>query len=156
MIYVGNLPDDIQLHISSYIYSPQPKNLCEDIKQYVYFMERVKEIYYHIFVVKRGEDTQEAENWLLNDIFAYGYSIMNLEEPASNMNVHTIWKRHFMMKNWTNWKIDDYFILFEKKPVITQIRVFLGLMKPDERNECLFQGLFFDEIGTDDENVPQE
>ena len=69
------LPTDVINIIFSYYYSPQPKELLEDIKNYTKTLKTIEKIYYDFWIGNwppafppaPGQD----KDWLINDIISF-------------------------------------------------------------------------------------
>jgi hypothetical protein len=70
--YIDKLPFEVVFnHIIPYTYSPQPKILLEDIRNYVYTFNLISSIYYNRWIVFWGEEENEDKFWLCNDIYRF-------------------------------------------------------------------------------------
>jgi len=70
--YIDKLPFEVVFnHIIPYTYSPQPKILLEDIRDYVYTFNLISSVYYNRWIVFWGEEENEDKHWLCNDIYRF-------------------------------------------------------------------------------------
>jgi len=127
---IKKIPTELIQRIIPYIYNFQPKNLRDDIKNYVSSKKTVLDLYYHIWIFIWNESDPQDKDWLINDIFGYANQNQALLSGYTD-NFYQIWLRHHNLNNIT--EIDQYMCYFEKKPVISQINIFWGLLTPDER-----------------------
>lgn len=132
---IHRLPDDIILRIIPYTYNVQNTNLLEDIQDYNQTKQILLEIYYQFWIIyMRSQNFEEYKDWLINDIFAY----LNDYKPTMYGYVdhfYDIFKRNKLLQ--TNMKIQKYVYNLEKKQVVSQINVFLGLLTINERKELI-------------------
>jgi hypothetical protein len=133
--FINRLPLDIVLQIIPYTYHLQNKNLLDDIINYNETKTLLFELYHKYWIIERQSlDPEEDKNWLINDIFAYA----NDYNPTMYGYVekfYHIFKRHLCLQ--TNEKIYKYVYNLEKKEVIPQINIFLGLLTIKERNDFI-------------------
>ena len=140
--FINRLPLDIVLQIIPYTYHLQNKNLLDDIINYNESKTLLFELYHKYWIIERQSlDPEEDKNWLINDIFAYanGFNPITYDIFA-NVYVYVdkfynIFKRHICLQ--TNEKIYKYVYDLEKKEVVTQINIFLGLLTMKERNDII-------------------
>jgi hypothetical protein len=136
MEIVQRLPEDVMLYIIPYTYAVQPKELLEDIRDYYVTLKKAKDIYKKYWGVK-GECNccgvpNEDIDWLINDIFGFineGVATMIAFVP----NFCNLWLRSLRIYSYD--QVLGYMKIFEYKPLITQVNMLWGLMKPSERLE---------------------
>ena len=129
------LPIDIQNHILSYTYSPQPQTLLEDIQNY----SQTKQYLYEIIEETETQNAyyftsakDEIHNELCNFIYYYLY-----EGSNEFLNIY-FWSRNIMYKKITIDFITK--IIMDKLcdySIDSQINILWGLLNPAERNTFL-------------------
>jgi hypothetical protein len=138
---IRKLPRDIVLLIIPYTYNLQPKPLLNDIVNYKETKTTLFELYHKYWIVEiQSPDPEEDKNWLINDIFAYSNSYTATMNGGYIDKFYNIFKRNNYLQ--TKEKIDNYVNNMEKKNVVSQINIFLGLLTIQERNEILSQFSF--------------
>lgn len=124
---MNTLPKEIILHhIIPYTYSPQPKNLLEDIRNFSYTLNLISNIYYNRWIVFFHGDNPQDRNWLINDIHRFINQF--------NISILEFWNRKFKINN--NLSIGTYLSLFSKynkTPVESQIRIYWSIFTIEER-----------------------
>jgi hypothetical protein len=110
-----------------YSHSFQPKHLLEDI-------QNVNIVKKELMIMYRQYWEYEDMEWLINDIISYS------NEYQATMygyvdKFYNIFLRHIRLENIL--QIEKYIRSLERKKVISQINIFLGLMTVKERNELL-------------------
>ena len=153
-------PIDIINKIFSYYYSPQPKELLEDIENYTKSLNIIEKIYYDFwignwpqaFLPAPGQD----KDWLINDIFAFA----NKQQATLKGYIddfYGLWLRFLLEHIWGKMNlpqtinekmldptchtdkyrnyIDRFIYGLEKKNSTTQVRFFWGILNPSERNQ---------------------
>ena len=124
------IPDDIiRENILPYTYIPQPKELCEDIRDFYVVLNELKSMYETIY--KNGYEN-EADEWLSNDISRF----MNEDHPT--MLGYTqfylqFYQRMYQLKNANVNKMISFFVNEELNELSTGIQRRLALMTPLER-----------------------
>jgi hypothetical protein len=109
--YIDKLPFEVVFnHIIPYTYSPQPKILLEDIRDYVYTFNLISSIYYNRWIVFWGEEENEDKFWLCNDIYRF---VDDSKFPLDRRN----------------FKIKD----------INISRIFWGIFTPYERSKMIYE-----------------
>jgi hypothetical protein len=124
---LSRLPKEIINLILFYSHSYQPKYLLEDIKN----VNIVKE---ELFIMYRHYWEYEDMDWLINDIFSYANEY-NATMYGYVDKFYKIFLRHTRLENIL--EVEKYIRSLERKTVISQINIFLGLMTIEERNELL-------------------
>lgn len=132
---IRNLPNEIQYIILSYTYSPQPKYILEDIRNYF----ETREYLYEIIDEVETQNTyyfisakDEIHNEICNFIYYY------LCDGTIEMISQYIWRRYIMYQLFTTNHISE--ILTDRiynYSIDTQIRIFWGILLPIERNKFL-------------------
>ena len=136
--FINRLPEDIVNHIIPYTYHLQSKSLLEDIQNYKKVKKSLLEIYYYLWIEWAGVDEPDNDKcWLINDLIAYTNDYQATMYGYVN-KFYDIWYRNIFLK--TRKEIDIYFQKIERKNVMTQINIVLGLLTPKERNE-IFDGV---------------
>ena len=132
---IQNLPSDIQNIIISYTYSPQEKNILEDIRNYKetkeYLYEIIEEVETaQIYYLTSAKD--EIHNELCNFIYYY-----LCDGSIEMINIY-FWRRYFMYKYITDQKISHIVIdLISNYSIDCQINILWGFLIPEERNTFL-------------------
>jgi hypothetical protein len=132
---IRKLPDDVISMIISYSYMPQPKSLMDDIRNFKESKTHLLERYYYFWSVKmQSPDPQEYRYWLINDLFSYA----NHAHPSMFGYVETFYTIfHRNVSLFTKPQVDHYVNRLEKKDVISQINILLGLFTVDERKNMI-------------------
>ncbi|MBM10157.1 MAG: hypothetical protein CMF69_11390 [Magnetovibrio sp.] len=138
MDIIQKLPEDIMKYIIPYTYSPQPAHLLKDIRNYVSTRQLIKDIYYNNWIKKWGEEQQEDQNWLINDLFGFGNNGMPTMISYID-DFRNLWFRNPQIN--INDDFDRFIIAFNKKQVSTQINMFWGIMTMSERKEFINETL---------------
>jgi hypothetical protein len=126
--FIKKLPMDIVLQIIPYTYNLQNKKLLCDIINYKQVKTMLLESYNDFWNIEiESEDLEEYKFWLLNDLFAYAYGYID--------TFYDIFTRNTFLK--TRMDIYKYVHNLQKRQVLTQINILLGLLHPKERNEIL-------------------
>tara|TARA_Y100000590_G_C15589072_1_gene965298 strand:+ start:52 stop:510 length:459 start_codon:yes stop_codon:yes gene_type:complete len=144
---IKRLPTDVVNKIIPYTYEVQSPELLADIRNYSNTMKVIRDIYRKEWL----EDgdlcncsgcfiSTEDIDWLINDIFGYA----NNGFPTGIVYVDEFcdfWLRYKKMNTYN--QVYTYMTTFERKPVVTQINMFWGIMRPEERilfvNRSLYQ-----------------
>lgn len=133
--YIRKLPDEVISIIISYSYTPQPKSLMDDIRNFKESKIHLLERYYDYWTVRmQSLDPEEYTYWLINDLFSYA----NHAHPSIFGYVETfynIFRRNVFL--FTKAQVDHYVNLLEKKEVISQINILLGLFTVNERKNMI-------------------
>ena len=106
------MPMDVINIIFSYYYSPQSKELLEDIKNYTKSLKIIEKIYYDFwignwpqaFLPAPGQD----KDWLINDIFAFA----NKEKATGTGYIddfYGLWIRFLLEHIWGKMKLEPAF-----------------------------------------------
>ena len=82
-ITIAELPPEIQCHILSYTYSPQPPALLADIRHFFTTKAAAHTYYYHRYIVYWREPEPEDKHWLMCDLYAFAHS------PKIRKTAHT-------------------------------------------------------------------
>jgi hypothetical protein len=138
-MFIKSLPDDIINHIIPYTYHLQSKSLLDDIQNYKMAKKILFEYYYFLWIDFYGENEPEDKHWLFNDLIAYTNDYHATMNGYVN-KFYNILSRNIFLK--TREEINIYFEKIERKNVLTQINILLGLLTPKERDEIIFN---FDE-----------
>jgi len=129
---IQNLPEHIKLHILSYSYSPQPKSLLLDIKNYFATHVIIHNYYYEIHKWELNSEENANLNWLINDLLGYSNNNRPLNTGYADF-FYTIMRRHFMLQNKSNERIDNLLSNLHNKMVTFKINILWGLYTPHER-----------------------
>ncbi len=133
---IERLPKDIILKIIPYTYHLQNKNLLNDIINYKETKEFLIEFYYNYWIGNMNYHIQTLEDkyWLINDLLLFANDNQGSMYGYVD-KFYNIFGRIINLQ--TKEDIDKYFLIFEKKHVINQINIFLGLLTIEERKEFL-------------------
>ena len=140
-------------------YNPQPKELMEDIRNFSESKQILIEMYENQF---RGEDLGGPHipiEWLENDLWGWANNSQALTDGFVS-KIYLLWEN--MSRFWVDnmkapnydvfgqlpppptrrplsyYKIDCYLTNYlERKPLESQVRLFLGAMKPVQRAEFI-------------------
>jgi len=129
---IKRLPEDIIQKIISYSYSPQPKTLLEDIRDYSHTLNFVGNIYYHRWIIEEGESEPEDRNWLANDIIRY---ISRGDIRGAWLCQDFILRRLFLINDLL--QSQRYGYVLDKMSAEQELRRYWGLMLPKERHEMI-------------------
>lgn len=124
---LARMPKEIINLILFYSHSYQPKYLLEDIKN-------VNIVKGNLFIMYRHYWDYEDMDWLINDIFSYANEY-NATMYGYVDKFYKIFLRHVCLENIL--EVEKYIRSLERKEVVSQINIFLGLMTIEERNELL-------------------
>jgi hypothetical protein len=154
------LPSEIFDIILSYSYSPQPRELMEDIRHYYksrniifrlylqkysrYLIERERPYYYYL---------KETNYWLIHDIFVYSTNNNILLEDYDS-KVFTIWKRNPFLN--TEDKIIHFVYFLDLFPKSRQINLFWGIFTIEERDEFMSRCLGYSSLLNQSQNDDTE
>ena len=153
-----NLPTDIiNIIFGKMSYNPQPKELMEDIRNFGEINKFLTEMYENQFRDGDSEGTHAPIEWLENDLWAWANNYQALTD-GFDAKIYLLWEN--MSRFWVDdmktpnydvfgqmpppptrrplsyYKIDCYLTNYlEHKPLESQVRLFLGAMKPAQRVE---------------------
>ena len=136
---MNKLPFDIIFsHILPFTYSPQNKELLQDIKHYVISKNEISNIYYNRYIIEWSESEPEDKYWIINDIveFMNGYQESYFGYTDGFYDI--FFRIPLLQKRKT---VNNYFNLIENKDINTQINILWGLFTPEERD--IFISKFF-------------
>ena len=126
------IPDDIiREHILPYTYEPQPKSLCDDIRNFYVVSHDLKTMYETIY--HNGYEN-EHRDWLENDIGRF----MNEDFPTMfgyREFYLQFYRRMYQLQHAHNSKIISFFGIEESNPFTTKIQRRMALMTPSERDK---------------------
>jgi len=129
---MNKLPEDIIFNcIIPYTYSPQSKELLNDVRSFTNTLEIISTIYYNEWIIYYKEQEPEDKNWLINDIFNYSKKDLIHYQP----NVLKLWYRLYSIN--TDFKSERYIKVLDKMPVECGIRRFWGIFTIEERNDFI-------------------
>ena len=129
---IQSLPEHIKLHILSYSYSPQPKCLLLDIKNYFATHVIIHNYYYEMHKWELNTEENANLNWLINDLLGYS----NNNRPLNNGYVDYFYnkmRRHFILQDKPNERIDRLLSNLHNKKVTSKINILWGLYTPHDR-----------------------
>ena len=120
---LDKLPIDMIRYIIPFTYNIQNKMLLDDICNYSKTKIQVFDLYFGIW-------TNEDKDWISNDIFLYA----NLNKAS--MFGYTDNFYNILYRN-PNYKTIDIISYLDNAPVNSQINIFWGLLKSNERYEII-------------------
>lgn len=127
------IPEEIIVeHICPYLYQPQSKELCEDIKSFVYTKNHLYNLYFSKYSLRKYN-----RQWLLSDIcrFINGYNSYYFR--YSNF-FYSKMKVLFMLRNKKIEYLYKFIITLEHKlPPEMGIHIKLGILNPHERYKLI-------------------
>ena len=132
--FIKRLPVNIILQIIPYTYTIQEKKLLDDIRDYNESKKILLYMYHQYWNIEMGHYFIGEDNylhWLLNDIFAYANEY-NPSRDGYNEKFYEIFKRNKLLLS--KQQIDNYIDLLEKKDLLTQINILIGLLTIKERD----------------------
>jgi hypothetical protein len=135
---MNKLPEDIIFNcIIPYTYSPQSKELLNDIRSFINTLEIISTIYYNEWIIHYKEEEPEDKNWLINDILNYLKKdlIQYQHFFFRNPNVVKLWYKLYSIN--TDFRSERYIEVLDKMPVECRIRRFWGIFTPDERDDFI-------------------
>ena len=133
--YIALLPNELVSKIISYSYSPQSKELCQDVQSYKKTETYLKNIYREDF-----HDEEEAMGWLSNNICRF------LNDDIATMYGYSpqfinIFRRPIQNKNKSDIEIARYIetitTILEEPLTNIDVNVPISLMKPCERTQLI-------------------
>lgn len=133
--YIALLPDELVLKIISYSYSPQSKELCQDVQSYKKTETYLKNIYREDY-----QDEEEAMGWLSNNICRF------LNDDIATMFGYRsrfidVFRRPIQNKNKSDIEIARYIetitTILEEPLTNIDVNVPISLMKPYERTQLI-------------------
>ena len=133
--YIALLPDELVLKIISYSYSPQSKELCQDVQSYKKTETYLKNIYREDY-----QDEEEAMGWLSNNICRF------LNGDIATMFGYRsrfidVFRRPIQNKNKSDIEIARYIetitTILEEPLTNIDVNVPISLMKPYERTQLI-------------------
>lgn len=126
------IPDDIiREHILPYTYEPQPKSLCDDIRNFHNIFHELETMYESIY--QNGYENEYID-WLDNDISRF----MNQDFPTMfgyRDFYLQFYRRMYRLQYAHNNKIISFFENEDLNPFRTKIQRRIALMTPSERND---------------------
>lgn len=138
--FIHKLPMDIVLRILPYTYNPQTKELLEDIRNNYQTKNELFSLYYQLYIVENGDEEPEDKNWLDNDLVAYTNDY-NATMYGFVEKHYNIFKRNIFLHGSsieeTKANIDRFVLKLYSKNVTSVINIYLGLLKPHERDEFI-------------------
>jgi hypothetical protein len=132
--YMMKLPEEIVDYIIPYTYKLQNKYLLDDIKNFSQSKTEILQLYYVFWILYMEEEEPQDQYWLVNDLIAY----INNYNPTMNGYIkkfYSIFRRNLLLQ--TNQHVENYVSNLEKKEVVSQINILLGLLMPHERVDLI-------------------
>ena len=137
------LPQELHRYVLSYTYSPQPKDLLDDIRNFHASLYVIKEIYRCNKMIFAGDDDASTwvEDWIINDLYGW----LNDDMPVM----------HGFREKFVNLiQRNPYYSLFTRFTTEeSELRIFWGLLNPNQRHKFILDRLYV--VDTDD-SVPME
>jgi len=129
---LNRIPDDVLREcIIPYTYAPQPKELCEDIRNYFEVSNDLFDMYRKEYI--NGYENEDKE-WLINDITRF----MNQDQATMygyiDYYIH-FFRRMYRLQNADRDKIIKFFENSELYPFPRDINRNIALMTPAERKQ---------------------
>lgn len=138
--FIHKLPLDIVLYILPYTYKPQKKELLEDIRNYYETKNELFSLYHQLYIIENGDVEPEDKNWLENDLIAYTNdyvaTMFGFVEKHYNIFQRNIFLHGSSLEE-TKENIDRYVMGLDSHQVTFSINIYLGLLKPNERDEFI-------------------
>jgi hypothetical protein len=131
-LLVSKLPEDIIHFIIPFTYNIQPKELCNDITNYIKNKNIIDKLYFNIYTNEDNED----RNWIYNDIFGEANGWQPLMFGYTDY-FYSIIRRSYCKKNLTNLEIDalyDFTKELNLQEINQQIFILFALFTPEERD----------------------
>lgn len=126
---MARVPEDVIVqHICPYLYQPQSKELCEDIKSFVYTKKYLYDLYFSKYSLR-----EYNREWLLADIsrFINGYNSYYFR--YSNLYYATV-KKLFMLKDKKLEFVHKFILKIERQlPPEIGIHIKIGILNPKQR-----------------------
>ena len=136
--FIQKLPEDIINRIISFTHTPKPSNLLHDIRNYYNSLSLIKVIYFRYWEMMNSTEL-DSQQLLLFQIKTCANN--NRELSTFFDSFRHIWFRNFMLNN--NYDFDNFIVKFNLKPVQTQINMFWGILKPEERQYFIAHTLLY-------------
>ena len=148
------LPQELHRHVLSYTYSPQPKDLLDDIRNFHTSLHVIKEIYRCNKTIFAGEDNAPTwvEDWIINDLYGWLNDDMAVMHGFREKFLHLI-QRNPYYSLFTRFTTEEIILLLGMKSGKSELRIFWGLLNPNQRQRFILDRLFV--VDTDD-SVPME
>lgn len=128
---LDSIPDDIiREHILPYTYEPQPKTLCDDVRNYNHVLNELKAMYATIY--SNGYNNEDND-WLSNDIERF----MNEDFPTMfgyRDFFLQFYRRMFLLQHANENKIISL-LNTETFKMSTKVPRQIALMTPSERED---------------------
>ena len=148
------LPQELHRHVLSYTYSPQPKDLLVDIRNFHTSLHVIKEIYRCNKTIFAGEDNAPTwvEDWIINDLYGWLNDDMPVMHGFREKFVNLI-QRNPYYALFTRFTTEEIILLLGMKSGKSELRIFWGLLNPNQRHKFILDRLYV--VDTDD-SVPME
>ncbi len=148
------LPQQLRRHVLSYTYSPWPKDLLDDIRNFHTSLHVIKEIYRCNKTIFAGEDNAPTwvEDWIINDLYGWLNDDMAVRHGFREKFLHLI-QRHPYYSLFTRFTTEEIILLLGMKSGKSELRIFWGLLNPNQRQRFILDRLYFADT---DDSVPRE
>ena len=162
------LPQELHRHVLSYTYSPQPKDLLDDIRNFHTSLHVIKEIYRCNKTIFAGEDNAPTwvEDWIINDLYGWLNDDMAVMHGFREKFVNLIQRNPYYSLFARRWAepnaarrpqgycpTEKIILLLGMKSGESELRIFWGLLNPNQRQKFILDRLYV--VDTDD-SVPME
>lgn len=147
------LPQELHRHVLSYTYSPQPKDLLDDIRNYQASLNILKEIYRCNQTIFAGIDNSPTwmADWIINDLYGWLNDDMPIMYGFRDHFLDLIQRNpYYSLFSRTT---EEIILLLGKKSGESEMRIFWGLLNPIQREQFILDRLHV--IDTD-ESVPMD
>ena len=148
------LPQELHRYVLSYTYSPQPKDLLDDIRNFHASLYVIKEIYRCNKMIFAGDDDASTwvEDWIINDLYGWLNDDMAVMHGFREKFLHLI-QRNPYYSLFTRFTTEEIILLLGMKSGESELRIFWGLLNPNQRQKFILDRLYV--VDTDD-SVPME
>jgi len=133
---IKRLPLEIVRMIIPYTYSPQPKEIIQDIHSYFETKKTICDMFYLRYVDILTHETHADMNWLVNDILCF----MNSHRASFHKfadQLYEICSRNYMLRNVDPCIIRKIINNSYSKDIHFQFRIYWGLLLPEEREQFI-------------------
>ena len=133
---IKRLPLDIVRMILPYTYSPQAKEIMEDIHSYFESKKTICDIFYLKYVDLLSNERHADMNWLVNDILCFMNNHRSSYYKYAD-KCYSICTRNYMLRNVDPSTIRKILNKSYNTNIHFQFRIYWGLLLPEERHEFI-------------------